>query len=132
VSRFLLDRSLGQRLLVSRLRDAGWDAHTLADLFGDSRAQEMRDEEWIGEGALQGFVLLAKDHRIASRPLEARAIYQHDARVIVFARGDLTAARMGDLCLEFGEKIREIALARGPFVYSLAAHGLVRKRLNAP
>jgi len=92
----------------------------------------MRDEEWIGKGALAGFVLLAKDHKIASRPLEAQAIYQHDARVIVFARGDLTAARMGDLCIEFGAKIREIARARGPFVYSLAAHGLSRKRLNAP
>jgi len=92
----------------------------------------MRDEEWIGEGTLAGFVLLAKDHKIASRPLEAHAIYHHDARVIVFARGDLTALRMGDLCIEFSEKIHEVALGRGPFVYSLASHGLARKRLNAP
>lgn len=132
MTRFLLDRSLGQRSLVSRLRDAGWDASTLAEQFGDARAQSMRDEEWIGEGTLSGFVLLAKDHRIATRPLEAHAIYHHDARVIVFARGDLTATQMGDLCLEHSEKIHQVALARGPFVYSIAAHGLARKRLNAP
>ncbi|MDF2508254.1 MAG: hypothetical protein K0Q52_2113 [Microbacterium sp.] len=92
----------------------------------------MRDEEWIGEGTLMGFVLLAKDHKIATRPLEAHAIYHHDARVIVFARGDLTAGQMGDLCLEHSEKIHQVAVARGPFVYSIAAHGLARKRLNAP
>lgn len=132
MTRFLLDRSLGQRSLVTRLRDAGWDASTLAEQFGDARAQSMRDEEWIGEGTLLGFVLLAKDHKIARRPLEAHAIYHHDARVIVFARGDLTAAQMGDLCLEHSEKIHQVALARGPFVYSIAVHGLARKRLNAP
>lgn len=92
----------------------------------------MRDEEWISLGASAGFVLLAKDHRIASRPLEAHAIYHHDARVIVFARGDMTATRMGDLCIEHADKIHEVSLGRGPFVYSIAAHGLVRKRLNAP
>lgn len=132
MTRFLLDRSLGQRSLVSLLRDAGWDASTLAEQFGDARAQSMRDEEWIGEGTLLGFVLLAKDHKIATRPLEAHAIYHHDARVIVFARGDMTARQMGDLCLEHSEKIHQVALARGPFVYSIAAHGLARKRLNAP
>lgn len=132
VARFLLDRSLGQRSLVARLRDEGWDARTLAEEYGDERAQGMRDEEWIGRGALSGFVLLAKDHRIATRPLEAHAIYHHDARVIVFARGDMTASRMGDLYLEHSEKIHQVALGRGPFVYSIAAHGLVRKRLNAP
>jgi uncharacterized protein with PIN domain len=131
-ARFLLDRSLGQRVLADRLRGAGWDVRTLADEFGDERAQRMNDEEWIGEGATAGYFLLAKDHRIAARPLEAHAIYVHDARVIVFARGDLTAPQMGDLCVQYGEKIHALRAAPGPFVFSLSAHGLARKRLNAP
>lgn len=131
-ARFLLDRSLGQRALADRLRGAGWNVRTLAEEFGDSRAQRMNDEEWIGEGAIAGYFLLAKDHRIAARPLEAHAIYTHDARVVVFARGDLTASQMGDLCLQYGEKIHALSAAPGPFVFSLAAHGLNRKRLNAP
>lgn len=130
--RFFFDRSLGQRALVSRLRDAGWDARTLAEDFGDERAQAMRDEEWIGQGTLAGFVLLAKDQKLAVRPLEAHAIYHYDARVIVFARGDMTSERMGDLCLQFSDKIHEVAAGRGPFVYSVASHGVARKRLNAP
>lgn len=105
---------------------------TLAEEFGDLRAQQMRDEEWIGEGAEAGYVLLAKDHKIASRPLEAYAIYAHDAKVIVFARGDLTASQMGDLCVQYEQRIRTVALAPGPFVFSIAAHGITRKRLNAP
>lgn len=52
--------------------------------------------------------------------------------MLVFARGDLTAAQMGDLCLEYSDKIHRLAAARGPFVYSLATHGLARKRLAAP
>lgn len=130
--RFLLDRSLGQRALVNRLRDAGWDARTLAEEYGDKRAQRMSDEEWIGAGAIAGYFLLAKDHRIAARPLEAHAIYAHEARVVVFARGDLSAGQMGDMCLQYCEQIIRLAAAPGPFVFSLAAHGLSRKRLNAP
>jgi hypothetical protein len=91
-ARFLLDRSVGGRLLVTRLRDAGWDARTLAEEYGDARAQAMRDEEWIADGTRSGYVLLAKDHRVASRPLEAQAIYMHEARVVAFARGELAAS----------------------------------------
>ncbi|MWV59337.1 DUF5615 family PIN-like protein [Rathayibacter sp. VKM Ac-2754] len=130
--RLLLDRSLGQRKLVARLREAGWDVTTLAEYFGDERAQSMPDEEWIGEGTRAGFVLLAKDHMIAARPLEARAVYLHDARVITLARGDLTAEQMGDLCLEHAAAIDRIAKVRPPFVFSLSPSGLRRKRLNWP
>lgn len=131
-ARFLLDRSLGQRKLVARLRDAGWEATTLAEVFGDDRAQRMSDEEWISAGTKSGFVLMAKDHRVASRPLEARAIYMSDARIVAFARGDLTADQMGDLCMEYSAAIHRLAAVHPPFVFSLAQHGLRRKRLNWP
>ena len=130
--RFLLDSSLGQLVLPARLRDAGWDVRTLAEEFGDRRAQQMQDQEWIGEGAKAGYILLAKDHRLASRPLEAYAIYAHDAKVVVFARGDLTAEKMGDLCVQYELKIHGVALAPGPFVFSISAHGIARKGLNVP
>lgn len=119
-------------MLVSRLRDAGWDARTLAEEYGDERAQRMRDEEWIAEGTRSGFLLLAKDHRIASRPLEAQAVYLNDARVIAFARGELTGSQMGDICLTHERAIHRLAAVHPPFVFSLSASGLRRKHLNAP
>lgn len=131
-ARFLLDRSVGGRLLVNRLRSAGWDARTLAEEYGDSRSQAMHDEEWISSGTRAGFILLAKDHRVATRPLEALAIYLNDARVIAFARGDLTAAAMGDMCLAHERAIHRLASVQPPFVFSLGASGLRRKHLNAP
>ncbi len=131
-ARFLLDRSLGQLILVARLRDAGWEATTLAELFGDDRAQRMSDQEWTSEGTQRGFVLMAKDHRVASRPLEARAIYMSDARVVAYARGDLTADQMGDPCMKYSTGIHRLAAVQAPFVFSLAQHGLRRKRLNWP
>lgn len=131
-ARFLLDRSLGGRKLVTALRAAGWDAVTLAEQFGDRRAQQMNDEEWIGEGTSLGFLLLAKDHRVATRPLEARAIYMHDARLIAFARGDLTADEMIELCLIHAGAIHRLAAVHPPFVFSVTQHGMRRKRLNWP
>jgi hypothetical protein len=119
-------------VLPTRLRESGWDVRTLAEEFGDQRAQRMPDEEWIGEGAKAGYILLAKDHRLASRPLEAYSIYAHDARVVVFARGDLTAEQMGNLCVQYELRIHALALAPGPFVFSISFHGVARKRLNAP
>ena len=50
----------------------------------------------------------------------------------MFARGDLTAGKMGDLCIQYEQKIHGLALAAGPFVFSISAHGIARKRLNAP
>lgn len=131
-ARFLLDRSVGGRILVARLREAGWDARTLAEEYGDERAQRMRDEEWIAAGTESGFVLLAKDHRVASRPLEALAIYMHDARVVAFAKGELTAGAMADLCLQHESAIHRLAGVHPPFVFSLSTRGLARKHLNAP
>ncbi|PZR03054.1 MAG: hypothetical protein DI536_36430 [Archangium gephyra] len=130
--RFLLDRSLGGRKLVTALRDAEWDAVTLAEHFGETRAQEMRDEEWISEGTAAGFVLIAKDHHVATRPLEALAIYMHNARVVTFARGDITAEDMVALCLKFNTQIHRLATVTPPFVMSLSQHGLRRKHLNSP
>jgi len=92
----------------------------------------MRDEEWISAGTQSGFILLAKDHRIASRPLEALAIYLHDARAIAFAKGDLTATAMGDLCLQHEQAVHRLAAVQPPFVFSLGRSGLRRKHLNVP
>ncbi|WP_439692631.1 hypothetical protein ACRQ4B_17330 [Curtobacterium sp. SP.BCo] len=131
-ARFLLDRSVGGRISIARLRSAGWDARTRAEQYGDERAQRMRDEEWIAEGTRSGFVLLAKDHRVATRPLEAHAISVNDARVITFTRGELTAVQMGDLCLRHEAAIHRLAQVQPPFVMALNEAGLRRKRLNLP
>ncbi len=130
-ARFLLDRSVGGRALVTRLRGAGWDARTLAEEYGDARAQRMRDEEWIAAGTESGFLLLAKDHRVTVRPLEARAIYMNDARVIAFVHGYLTARVMGDLCLEHEKPMHRLASVRAPFVFSLGVSGLRQRKLYA-
>nr|WP_281363875.1 hypothetical protein [Leifsonia soli] len=126
----MLDRSLGQRKLVTQLRGSGWDVVSLAEHFGDERSQRMLDQEWISGGAEAGFILLTKDHMIASRPLEAMSIYLNDARVVAFARGDLTAEQMGSMCLQFAPQIHRLATVHPPFVFSLSMHGLRRKRLN--
>lgn len=128
--RFLLDRSRGQRTVRSRLEDAGWSVTTLAAKFGDAEAQRMQDETWIAAGTAAGFILLTKDHRVATRPLEAHAIYTHDARVVSLASGSRTGEQMAELFLLHERRIHGLADARGPFVYSLSPSAMKRKTLN--
>lgn len=131
--RFLLDRSLGGRLVATTLREAGWDAITLAQRFGDVDAQRMSDEEWIGTGTREGYVLLTKDGRVASRPLEAQAIYMHDARVFALPRADMTGPAMAQAFVQATAAImRCCSREQGPFVMVVRDGRLRRKRLVYP
>lgn len=109
--RFLLPRSLGRRLLLARLRVAGWDARMLTEEYGDP-PQAMLDDEWIVSATASGLILRAKDYRIASRPPEARAIDMPDSRAIAFANGNRTAREMGNLRLQHENAIHRMAAAR--------------------
>ena len=67
---FFLDRSLG-RITASRLREAGYVVHLIADHYPDD-ASDIPDEDWIAEGCSNGWVLLTKDKRIRYRAEERR------------------------------------------------------------
>lgn len=131
--RFLLDRSLGGRIVVTSLLEAGWDATTLAQRFGDVEAQQMSDEAWIGTGAMEGYVLLTKDSRVATRPLEAQAIYMHDARVFALPRADMTGQAMAQQFVQATDAImRCCSREPGPYVMVVSDGRLRRKHLGYP
>ena len=69
---FFLDRSLG-RTTASRLREAGYVVHLIADHNPDD-ASDVPDEEWIAEGCSNSWVLLTKDKRIRYRAEELEAL----------------------------------------------------------
>jgi hypothetical protein len=50
--------------------------------YGAQQSQLIQDVQWIEEAALAGDVLLAKDLRVASNPLEATVIFRTSARVL--------------------------------------------------
>jgi hypothetical protein len=71
---FFLDRSLG-RITASRLREAGYVVHLIADHYPDD-AGNVPDEEWIAEGCSNGWNLLTKDKRIRYRAAELEALQE--------------------------------------------------------
>jgi hypothetical protein len=75
---FFLDRSLG-RTTASRLREAGYVVHLIADHYVDD-ASDIPDEEWITEGCANGWVLLTKDKRIRYRAEELEALQEGHLR----------------------------------------------------
>ena len=86
---FFLDRSLG-RITVTRLQDAGYVVHLIADHYPED-ASDVPDEEWIAEGCSQGWVLLTKDKRIRYRAEELEALQEGHLFCLVSGSMDIDA-----------------------------------------
>ena len=102
---FFLDRSLG-RITASRLRDAGYDVHLIADHYPDD-ATDVADQEWIAEGCSRGWVLLTKDKRIRYRAAELEAL--HEGHLFCLVGGNLDIDGMSQAFLNAIPKIERVA-----------------------
>ena len=78
---YLVDRNIGTSVVATRA--ARLTVHTLADIYGHERSQEVTDPEWISLAGQRGFVALTKDKRIRHRPAESEAVLV--AKVHLFA-----------------------------------------------
>ncbi len=78
---FLIDRSLSQVSLPAALRDVGLTVRTLAEVYGEVRAQAVEDTEWIFLAAEMGWVVLCKDDHIRRRPAERQSLLDGNVRV---------------------------------------------------
>lgn len=78
---FFVDRSLG-RSIAEGLRGAGLEVLTVADVYGEARAQRLPDVEWLTDAGRRDWIVLTKDDRIRRRPAERDALLA--ARVCAF------------------------------------------------
>lgn len=122
---FLVDRSLGRHQLPNALRDLGLVVYTLADVYGERRAQEIADREWIERAGQENWVVLTKDDRIRYRRVERDAFVAANLRVFC-----LTTARLRgeDQTARFVNNINRIlqrSRKSGPYIY-----GVYEKRLG--
>jgi hypothetical protein len=53
---FLVDESVGGKIVPEALRELGAEVHTVADRFG----QGARDEDWLTEAGAQGWVVVTR------------------------------------------------------------------------
>lgn len=88
----LIDRSLMPQFAQS-LRDAGFSAHSLADVFPD-RAQQVSDVEWIQYAGERGWIVLTANPTMCRNIAELEAIRLHGARVFSLGSAqEVTAVR---------------------------------------
>jgi hypothetical protein len=76
---FFVDRSLGKSI-VEGLRDAGLTVHSMADIYGERRAQLLADEVWLRDAGKNDWIVLTKDDAIRRRPAERDALTEAAVR----------------------------------------------------
>ncbi len=127
--RFLIDRNLGTKVLPRALRDAGWQVSTLANEFGEARAQRATDEEWLQYAGERDFAILMKDKRIRYRQSEHDALVRFGVRAFCLSQGSLTGDEQSAAFLRAESRIMRACEDTGPFLYILTARDMRRVEL---
>jgi PIN like domain len=107
------------------LRDAGLIVHTLAEIFGERRAQALEDTEWIALAAERGWAVLCKDDHIRRRPAERQSLLDGNVRVFCLTGARLTFADQIGYFTTNRFRIVQACRKSGPYVY-----GVYRDRIK--
>ena len=98
---FFIDRSLGQGVVASRLKEAGYNV----EIHDNHFKPDAPDEEWITEVGRRGWVILTKDSNILLRTGELLAVAKGKARLYALVSAKLTGPQMGLIFLKAAVKI---------------------------
>ena len=117
---FFIDRSLGGRLVVQALRDAG----ARVEVHDDHFPQNTPDVDWLAEVGRRGWIVLSKDERIRRNPLERAALEQAGVRAFFLTKQGLTGPEMAVLFVQLLKGMRNRAVSQpAPFIYTLSVGG---------
>jgi predicted nuclease of predicted toxin-antitoxin system len=109
---YLVDRNIGISVVAS-LRAAGLTVHSLADVYGNDRSQEVTDPEWISLAGRSGFVALTKDKRIRHRPAESEAVLLAKLHLFALVAGNANLRETAAAFLAAERRMAEIADREG-------------------
>src|SRR4028119_1847603 len=121
-----IDRCLRKKLADS-LRNAG----ALVEIHDDHFSQDINDEDWLRIVGERNCVVLTKDKKIASRPLELLAVAQGDVRLFAFVGGDVPGVVVAQAFVNALENMqRFIRGNQAPFIAKVYQSGLVKPYKN--
>jgi hypothetical protein len=125
---FFIDRSLGRKHLAEALRrlGLGLTIHTMASVYGEKRAQELADEEWLTDAGKRGWIVLMKDDAIRRRPAERDALMRAGVRAFCLTSGQLRAADQTARFVNNIHRILQRARKPGPYIYGVYENRLER------
>lgn len=87
--RILIDRCISPSF-AAVLRKTGLECISLAEKFGNSRAEQMQDVEWIQWAGANGYAVLTANPRMLRVPMEREAIVAHGTKVFCIAKPETT------------------------------------------
>lgn len=100
---FFIDRCLGKRFIVERLRREGISI----EIHDDHFPQDAQDVDWILEVGKQGWVILTKDGRISRNSLEKIAVARAQIKMFALASQNLSGDDMAEIFLTAIVKMQE-------------------------
>ena len=119
---FFLDRSLGNKIIATALRQAG----VIVEIHDDHFSIDAKDEDWLPFVGKRGWIVLTKDRRIRYRTLEKLAVIKAKVAVFTLTAGDLQGAEMAHIFIKAIPVIRRfIAKNKPPFIARIARDGSI-------
>lgn len=119
---FFLDRGLGRFLVAEAIRDRGFVALPMAEVYPHGADEHVRDEDWILRADAEGWVALTKDYSLMRD--HADTLARTSLRVFSLNNANLTGSEMADRFTTHLNRILQRASKPGPFVYVVAKKGL--------
>ncbi|MFN8039164.1 MAG: hypothetical protein U0Q07_08145 [Acidimicrobiales bacterium] len=118
---FFVDRSLGRHLLPDALRQAGFTTHTLASVYGEDRAQEVSDDEWIALAGKSDWVVFTTDDAIRRRAVELAAVHHHRVKMFCLTNAGLRGEEQRERFLTNINRIVQRSRKPGPWICGVYA-----------
>lgn len=122
---FFVDRSLGKSI-VEALRDVDLTVHSMADVYGEKRAQRLADEVWLRDAGENSWIVLTKDDAIRRRPAERDALTEAGVRAFCLTSAQLRGAEEIERFVSNRHRILRQARNAGPYIYGVYESGLKR------
>lgn len=122
---FFVDRSLGKSI-VEGLRAAELIVHSMADIYGESKAQMLEDEVWLRDAGANGWAVLTKDDAIRRRPAERDALTAAAVQVFCLTSAGLRGEEQVDRFVKNRYRIIRQTRKPGPYIYGVYDTGLKR------
>lgn len=120
--RFFFDEdTLGIAEIMARARgDCIFPGHPRSPI-----GTRTRDVDWIQEVSAQGWIAVARDKKIRSRPAEKAALAEHPLRILVLTTaGNLTVWEQLRVLVMQWDRIEERSAEPAPWMYAVTKNGL--------
>jgi hypothetical protein len=119
---FFIDRCLGGRIIVEKLRNAGISVEVHHEHFPD----DAPDVYWLPEVGKKGWIVLTKDKNIGKNLMERFAVTRANIRLFTFASQSLSGEDMATILLNVIVKMQEFVRKHSePFIAKIYRDGKI-------